>query len=203
MWARSQASPTSCRHPNRDRRQLHPTAISRRTSGAGGGAAASSRGFRPSRTATCTSATPRHLPELRPGRGVRREVQPALRRHQPDQGGGGVRRVDPGRRPLARASTGAGTAFYASDYFEQLYEWAEQLIRDGQGVRLRPDGRGDPRVPRHAHRAGPEQPLPRPPGRGEPRPVPADAGGRVPRRRARPAGQDRHGLARTSTCATR
>ena len=42
---------------------------------------------------------------------------------------------------------------YASDYFEQLYEYAEQLIRDGQGVRRQPDGRGDPRAPRHADRA--------------------------------------------------
>ena len=31
-----------------------------------------------------------------------------------------------------------------------------------QGLRLRPDGRRDPRAPRHAHRAGQEQPLPRP-----------------------------------------
>ena len=31
--------------------------------------------------------------------------------------------------------------FYASDYFDQLYEWAVQLIQDGQGLRLRPDRR--------------------------------------------------------------
>ena len=35
----------------------------------------------------------------------------------------------------------------------------------GQGLRRRPDAGRDPRVPRHAHRAGPEQPVSRPPGR--------------------------------------
>ena len=72
-----------------------------------------------------------------------------------------------------------------------------------QGVRRQPDRRRDPRVPRHADRAGPEQPVPRPAGRGEPRPVPADARRRVRRRRARAAREDRHGVAATSTCATR
>ena len=52
--------------------------------------------------------------------------------------------------------------FYASDYFEQLYECAEQLIARRQGLRRRPDGRRDPRAPRHAHRAGPREPVPRP-----------------------------------------
>ncbi len=42
---------------------------------------------------------------------------------------------------------------------------------------------------------GTQQPLPRPLGRGEPRPVRAHAGGRVPGRGARAARQDRHGLA--------
>ena len=51
---------------------------------------------------------------------------------------------------------------YASDYFEQLYEFAVELIRKRQGVRRQPDRRRDPRVPRHAHRAGQEQPVSRP-----------------------------------------
>ena len=46
------------------------------------------------------------LPELRPRPEVRRQVQPPLRRHQPDQGGAGVRRRHPRRRPLARRPTG-------------------------------------------------------------------------------------------------
>ena len=85
--------------------------------------------------------------------------------------------------------------YYASDYFEQLYEWAVHLIRAGKAYVDDLSRRRDPRAPRHAHRARAEQPLARPPGRGEPRPVRAHARGRVPRRRARAAGEDRHGLA--------
>ena len=74
-----------------------------------------------------------------------------------------------------------GREFYASDYFEQLYEWAEQLIQRRQGVRLRPAGRRDRQVPRrHQGRQG--QPVPQPLRRGEPRPVPPHEGRRVPRR---------------------
>ncbi len=52
--------------------------------------------------------------------------------------------------------------YHASDYFEQLYEWAAAPDQGGQGLRRRPLGGRDPRVPRHAHRAGPQQPLARP-----------------------------------------
>ena len=127
--------------------------------------------------------------------GVRRQVQPALRRHQPDQGRAGVRRFDHATTSAGSASTGRTALFYASDYFEQLYDWAVQLIKDGKAYVCDLTGRRDPRVPRHAHRAGQEQPVPRPLGRGEPRPVRAHAGGRVPRRRAHAAREDRHGLA--------
>ena len=50
---------------------------------------------------------------------------------------------------------------------------------------------------------GQEQPVPRPPGRGKPRSVRADARRRIRGRRARAAREDRHGVARTSTCAIR
>ena len=43
--------------------------------------------------------------------------------------------------------------YHASDYFEQLYDWAVHLIRHGQRLRRRPVGRRDPRAPRHADRA--------------------------------------------------
>ena len=52
--------------------------------------------------------------------------------------------------------------FYASDYFEQIYECAVALIRAGPRLRRQPERRRDPRVPRHAHRAGPQLPVPRP-----------------------------------------
>ena len=69
---------------------------------------------------------------------ARRHVQPALRRHQPGQGRRRVRRRDQGRRAPGSASSGT-TLFYASDYFEQLYQFAVELIRSGQGVRRQPD----------------------------------------------------------------
>ena len=52
--------------------------------------------------------------------------------------------------------------FHASDYFERLYEWAEHLIRAGKAyVDDQSPGR-DADEPRHADRAGQEQPVPRP-----------------------------------------
>ena len=44
--------------------------------------------------------------------------------------------------------------YYASDYFEQLYDVGGAPGPGGQGLRRRPDGRRDPRAPRHADRAG-------------------------------------------------
>ena len=82
-------------------------------------------------------------------------LPPPLRRHQPGQGGAGVHRRDRGTTSAGSASTGATHLYYASDYFEQLYEWAAQLIKNGQGLRRRPVRRGDPRAPRHADRARP------------------------------------------------
>ena len=65
----------------------------------------------------------------------------------------GVRRFHHGRRRWLGFDWD-DRVFYASDYFGQLYEWAVQLIQRRQGLRLRSDRRGDPQVPRHAHRAG-------------------------------------------------
>ena len=122
-------------------------------------------------------------------------LQPALRRHQPRQGRGGVRRLHHRRTSAGWASTGRTALFYASDYFEQLYEWAVQLIRKGKAYvcdlsadEIR-EYRGTLTEP------GKEQPVPQPLRGGEPGPVRAHAGRRVPRRRAHAARQDRHGLA--------
>ena len=52
--------------------------------------------------------------------------------------------------------------FYASDYFEQLYECAEQLIEQGKAYVDSLTAERDPRAPRHADRAGHGQPVPRP-----------------------------------------
>ena len=141
------------------------------------------------------------LPQLRRREGVRRHLQPPLRRHEPPQGGRRVRRRDRGGRPLARLRV-------ERDVLRLGLLREDLRLRRGadparEGLRLRPHGRRGPRDARHAHRAREEQPVPRPPRRGEPRPLPPDARRRVRRRLADPPGEDRHGLARTSTCATR
>ena len=85
--------------------------------------------------------------------------------------------------------------YHASDYFEQLYEWAVQLIQARQGLR------GRPLAPTRSASTAARSPSPgrNSPwrdraGRGEPRPLRAHAQGRVPGRRARAAREDRHGL---------
>ena len=84
--------------------------------------------------------------------------------------------------------------FYASDYFEQLYQWAVQLIRAGKAYVC--DLNGDEV---RQHRGTLTEPGKNSPYRdrsveGEFRPVRADAG-RVSRWLADAAGEDRHGLA--------
>ncbi len=44
--------------------------------------------------------------------------------------------------------------FYASDYFDQLYEWAIKLIKDGKAYVDDLTRRGDSQASRHADRAG-------------------------------------------------
>ena len=43
--------------------------------------------------------------------------------------------------------------YFASDYFERLYGFGLRVDREGARLRLRPQRRGDPRLPRHPHRA--------------------------------------------------
>ncbi len=83
--------------------------------------------------------------------------------------------------------------YYASDYFEQLYDWAEHLIRAGNAYvddtpaeEMRGQ-RGTLTEP------GQNSPFRDRVGRGEPRPVPPHARRRIPQRRPRAAGEDRHG----------
>ena len=52
--------------------------------------------------------------------------------------------------------------FYASDYFDQLYEWAVQLIKAGKAYVCDLIGRRSPQVPRHADRARPGEPVSQP-----------------------------------------
>ena len=100
------------------------------------------------------------LSQLRPGAGVRRALPFALRRHQSGQGRAGIYRRHRGRRALARLRLGQ-----ASLSRLRLFRAALCLGRGPdpgrQGLRRRPDADRDAREPRHAHRAGQEQPFPR------------------------------------------
>jgi glutaminyl-tRNA synthetase len=60
--------------------------------------------------------------------------------------------------------------YFASDYFEQLYDWAEKLIKAGKAY---VDASADEirGVPRQLLTSPAGQPVPRPQRRGEPRPV--------------------------------
>ena len=85
--------------------------------------------------------------------------------------------------------------YYASDYFEQMYQYAVELVRKGKAYVCDLTRRGDPRVPRQLHDPRPRQPLPRSQRRGEPRSLAAHACRRVSRRCEDAARQDRHGFA--------
>ncbi len=58
-------------------------------------------------------------------------MQLAVRRHQSHQGGAGIRRLDQGNVHWLGFDWG-GHLYNASDYFGQLYEWAEQLVIKGK-----------------------------------------------------------------------
>ncbi len=133
------------------------------------------------------------LPELRCGRRVRRHVQPAVRRHQSDQGRRRVRRRDQGGRRVAGFSL--GPAALRVRLLRAAVRTGGRVRSEGARVRRQFERGRDPRAPRHADRAGPEQPVPRSIGRREPGPVRADARRRVSGWRARPPGEDRHGVA--------
>ncbi len=57
-----------------------------------------------------------------------------------------------------------GLFFYASDYFEQLHQWAIPTDRSRESLRLRFNAGGDARVSGDAYRTGTQQPLSQPNG---------------------------------------
>jgi glutaminyl-tRNA synthetase len=94
--------------------------------------ARSSRAFRRSRTATCTSATPRRLSI---DFGMAREFggRCNLRFDDTNPTKESQEYVDAIMRDIRWLGFDWGEHLYhASDYFEQLYQWAEQLIRAGK-----------------------------------------------------------------------
>ena len=124
-------------------------------------AAVWSRAFRPSRTATCTSATPR--------RSASTSASPPssagicnLRFDDTNPVKEDVEYVDSIKDDVRWLGFDwDDREYYASDYYEQLYDFAERLITQGRGVRRFAVGRRDARVSRHADRAGQGLAVPR------------------------------------------
>ena len=115
--------------------------------------AASRRGSRRSRTATSTSATRSRSASTSASRSdYGGTLQPALRRHEPDEGGRRVRRVDRARRALARLRARRRCCSRVRLLPEDVRARRAAHPRR-QGVRLRPDRRARSGVPRHADRA--------------------------------------------------
>ena len=85
-----------------------------------------------------------------------------------------------------------GEPLYASDYFEQLYVWAEHLVNEGLAYVDDQDGETISAQRGGYGRPGVESPFRGALRRREPRPAPADACRGVRRRRASAACQDRH-----------
>ena len=84
--------------------------------------------------------------------------------------------------------------YHASDYFEQLYDWAEHLIRAGKAY-VDDQSQDEMRANRGTlTEPGKNSPFRDRTRRGKPRPVPPHARRRVSERRARAARQDRHGV---------
>ena len=93
------------------------------------------------------------LRRLRPGAGVRRHLQPALRRHQPDHRGRRVRRGHPGGHPLARLRV-VGAVTTPRTTSRSSTSWPMKLIEKDKRLRRQPDRRADPRVPRRLLQEG-------------------------------------------------
>ena len=114
-----------------------------------------------------------------------------------------IRRFDHARTSAGSASTGTDREFYASDYFEQLYDWAVQLIKTGKAYVCDLTAEEMREASRRPDQARQGQPVPQPLRRGEPRSVPPHEGRRVPRRARGRCGPRSTWPRRTSTCATR
>ena len=111
----------------------------------------------------------------------------------PDEGGTGIYRRHQARRALARLRLGRASLSRLRLFRETL---RMGRASDPHRPRLcrRSVAGADAGEPRHADRAGKEQPFPRQAGGGKPRPVAPHAGRRISQWRAGAARQDRHGV---------
>ena len=106
----------------------------------------SSPASRPSRTATSTSATPSRSASTSasPASSAAAATSASTTRTRPRRSRSTSTSIQDDVRWLG--FDWGEHLYFASDYFEQLYEWAEHLIRNGQGLRRRPLAGRDPRA---------------------------------------------------------
>jgi len=125
---------------------------------AAGGLTASTRGFRPSPTATCTSVTPRPSASTsawRPtsaGSATCASTTPTRPRRT------GIRRCHRARHPLAGLRL-AGPALLRQRLLRPHVRLGRAVDPGGGGLRLRPVGRRGLGPSRHAHRPGKDSPY--------------------------------------------
>ena len=100
------------------------------------------------------------LRRLRRRRGVRRDLQPATTTTPTPTP---KTSSSPGRSSTTSPGSASRRASrcYASDYFEQLYEWAEHLVVAGPRLRRRPGRRDHLGAARRLRQAGHREPVPR------------------------------------------
>ena len=155
----------------------------------------SARAFRPSRTATCTSATRSPSASISAWRATTAasatcaSTTPTRRRKSRSTS------TPSSTRCSGWASTGGQHLYYARDYFDFMYRAAEDLIEAGHAYVDSLSAEEMRALRGTLTEPGTQQPVPRPQRRREPGPLPPDARRQVPRRRARAAREDRHGLA--------
>lgn len=115
------------------------------------------------------------LPQLRNrSGGPQSPLPPPLRRHQPLQRGAGIRRLHPGRHPLARLRLGRAPPLRFR-LFRPALRMGPPSHPRGKGLRRRSLRRRNPRPPRQPHRTGKSEPPSRAQPRRESRPLRAHA----------------------------
>ena len=150
--------------------------------------------FLPSPTATCTSATPRPSASISDWP-TNSAAHTNLRFDDTNPEKEDTEYVDSIMDDVQLARLPVGRAFLRLRLFRPALRVGDQADQGWQGLRRRSDRRRDPPTSRHADRAGQRQPVSQSLGRRKSGPVRAHASRRVPRRLARSARQDRHGLA--------
>ena len=115
--------------------------------------AASTRGFRPSPTPTCTSATPRPCGSTTASPWTSAASSTCVSTTPTPPRKSRSTSTPSSRTCAGSGPTGSDRLFFASDYFEQMYAWAEELIRKGKAYVDDLTRRRGQRASRHAHRS--------------------------------------------------